>query len=388
LIIGILGLVVISVAIGLNFWFSGEQADTADATATQPKAPTPPSQSARGSGIPVPAPPPVAAYRPGAAKPAAPPEDTARTQDKDKDLEPVKPVFDVVRVNPEGDAVIAGRAAPGAKVEIHDGETPIGTVTADDRGEWVYLPTQPLPSGKRALALSATNADGVKTESDSLVILAVPERHEGAMETAANAGKDAVGRKPASKEEKGVKKDRVAIDGPLAVLVPRDGIGPSRVLQKPKEASGVKKGNLSIEIVDYGDDGNVSIGGKSKPGEHVQVYLDNKLVGRAATTPKGEWHVAPDEPVSPGIYKLRADSMSSGKVTARVEIPFARAERVSGPEGESLVIVQPGNSLWRIARRTMGSGIKYTMIYATNRAQILDPDLIYPGQVFALPRTN
>ena len=172
------------------------------------------------------------------------------------------------------------------------------------------------------------------------------------------------------------------------MLVPRDGSGPSRVLQKPTEDGGVREGALSVEVVDYDDKGNISIGGKSKPGEHVQVYLDNKLVGTAVADSKGEWHVTPDKTVPPGIYKLRVDSVAEGRVTARIELPFSRAERVAALSGQSLVIVQPGNSLWRIARRTLGSGMKYTTIYAANRAQILDPDLIYPGQVFSLPQTN
>ena len=48
-------------------------------------------------------------------------------------------------------------------------------------------------------------------------------------------------------------------------------------------------------------------------------------------------------------------------------------------------IVQPGNSLWRIARRSYGAGLRYTVIYEANRSQIRRPDLIYPGQVFTIP---
>ncbi|MDE0941760.1 MAG: LysM peptidoglycan-binding domain-containing protein, partial [Alphaproteobacteria bacterium] len=43
------------------------------------------------------------------------------------------------------------------------------------------------------------------------------------------------------------------------------------------------------------------------------------------------------------------------------------------------------NSLWRIARRVYGSGVRYTVIYQANDSQIRDPDLIFPGQVFNLP---
>jgi nucleoid-associated protein YgaU len=47
--------------------------------------------------------------------------------------------------------------------------------------------------------------------------------------------------------------------------------------------------------------------------------------------------------------------------------------------------VQPGNSLWRIARRLSGKGVDYVHIHGANKAQIRDPDLIYPGQVFEIP---
>jgi len=77
-----------------------------------------------------------------------------------------------------------------------------------------------------------------------------------------------------------------------------------------------------------------------------------------------------------------------GGVVARVETTFSREPVRVAQAGEELVIVQPGNSLWRIARRTYGHGLQYSVIYQANREQIRDPDLIYPGQVFELPKIN
>jgi nucleoid-associated protein YgaU len=48
-------------------------------------------------------------------------------------------------------------------------------------------------------------------------------------------------------------------------------------------------------------------------------------------------------------------------------------------------VIQPGNNLWRISRVIYGRGIEYTVIYQANRDRIRDPDLIYPGQIFATP---
>ncbi len=47
--------------------------------------------------------------------------------------------------------------------------------------------------------------------------------------------------------------------------------------------------------------------------------------------------------------------------------------------------VVEGDSLWRISRKTLGEGIRYTLIYKANEKQIRDPDLIYPGQIFVVP---
>ena len=44
-----------------------------------------------------------------------------------------------------------------------------------------------------------------------------------------------------------------------------------------------------------------------------------------------------------------------------------------------------GDTLWHISRRVYGKGIRYTTIYLANQDQIKDPDMIWPGQVFALP---
>ena len=69
----------------------------------------------------------------------------------------------------------------------------------------------------------------------------------------------------------------------------------------------------------------------------------------------------------------------------RVHMPFRREQLAARDIAEGRIVVQPGQSLWRLARRAYGSGVRYTVIYQANRDQIRDPDLIYPGQTFAVP---
>ena len=113
-----------------------------------------------------------------------------------------------------------------------------------------------------------------------------------------------------------------------------------------------KNARLSVETVDYNDDGQVTVGGKSDPGVSLNLYLDNNFSGKTIASDKGVWHIAPQKNLKPGLYNLRVDYLNkSGKVIARVETRFARAGIIKGVIEEGVFLVQPGNSLWRIARR-------------------------------------
>src|SRR5262249_32647144 len=90
-----------------------------------------------------------AASAPSIATPAA----TSKSASAPAPTSPTAPSFDVVKVDPTGNAVIAGRAAPGAQVSVMDGDKKLGEVTADNRGEWVLVGKEPLAAGDRQLRL-------------------------------------------------------------------------------------------------------------------------------------------------------------------------------------------------------------------------------------------
>jgi len=52
---------------------------------------------------------------------------------------------------------------------------------------------------------------------------------------------------------------------------------------------------------------------------------------------------------------------------------------------EQYYTVVKGDCLWNIAKRIYGNPLKWKLIYEANKAQINNPDLIYPGQVFVIP---
>ncbi|MFM9841868.1 MAG: Ig-like domain-containing protein [Dongiaceae bacterium] len=278
-----------------------------------------------------------------------------------------KPSFDVVRVDSQGGMVIAGRAEPGSEITVTSDGTVIGTATADDRGEWVLLPSARLKAGNHALDLSAKSKDGQTIAADAQVLMVVPEP------AAATAGA------PAAASET------------LAVLVPQSETGGSQVLQAPSTSGSATEepaSPLSLDTIDYDDKGQVTIGGRATSGSTVQAYLDNQLVGASVSDGSGHWKLPLPVAVDTQPHTLRIDQIGTdGRVVARVESPFQRAEQVELAKDQSFV-VQPGNSLWRIARRSYGEGLRYTVIYEANKDQIRDPDLIYPGQVFVLPDSD
>jgi len=174
---------------------------------------------------------------------------------------------------------------------------------------------------------------------------------------------------------------------PLAVLMPRTGQGTIRVLQAPEPApTGLSENALLLQTVDYDGDGFAIIGGRAPAGAALIVYMDDRPVGRVAAGSGGLWRVTLQRQVSYGVHRLRVDQIGTdGKVVARVESPFSRATMVAALPDERAVIVQPGNSLWRIARRVYGEGMRFAVIYDANKSQIRDADLIYPGQIFVIP---
>ena len=272
------------------------------------------------------------------------------------------PSFDVVRAEPDGQAVFAGRAASGSTVTIKSGNKVVGSARASEQGDWVVIAPKPLAPGAHELSVSSKLAGkpGVAGERD--VVIVIPER-----------GRDIAGR------------DAGETGGSLALTVPKAANEAPAVLQTPK---GIGDGRLALDAIDYGKQGDdLSMAGRAPPAGEVRMYVENEFVGRATADENGRWTLKPKKEIEPGKHQLRVDQVEpGGKVVARLELSFFRAPPIRDLAPDSVVFVQPGNNLWRIARTTYGKGIRYTVIYEANRDQIRDPHLIYPGQVFLLPK--
>lgn len=57
----------------------------------------------------------------------------------------------------------------------------------------------------------------------------------------------------------------------------------------------------------------------------------------------------------------------------------------SASDAQRTYTVQVGDCLWSIAKQFYGDGSAYTRIYDANTGQVVNPNLIYPGQVLVIP---
>lgn len=280
--------------------------------------------------------------------PAPVPQTAEEAENEEISAEKRKSVFDIVRVEEDGSMVAAGKSEPFARISLMDGENVLAELAADERGEWVHIPSEPLVAGVHELWLRDGSMN-IREESE-VVVVNVPEA-EDRRET-------------------------------IAVLLSADNED-AKVLQAPEP---VLESQVDIRSVNYSGKTMTVRGSASEQGS-INVYADNVFLGTAAFTEDGSWSLRVIRSMAPGkTYMIRADRTDeNGRVSARAEVPFTLESGVDMKKQRRVRIIK-GDNLWTIAKHVYGTGFAYVTIYQANRSQIKDPNLIYPNQVFVLPQ--
>ncbi|MGL4309961.1 MAG: LysM peptidoglycan-binding domain-containing protein [Paracoccaceae bacterium] len=312
------------------------------------------------------------------------------------------PTFDVVRLDPEGNAVVAGVATPGAEVQVLIDGAEAARATAGADGKFVALFSVPPDASARMVTLGMNGQGGTQIASAQSVMLApAPKAVPDVAMVEADPGLQA---EPSAADPTDTGEAVLATSDPeeqeqaAATAVVMLGQTPEETEVLQSGASPAVQDHVSIDAIAYDDSGDVLIAGRGRAESAVRVYVDNKPLTTTPVTAEGSWRLVLPE-VDSGLYTLRVDALDSeGKVTSRFETPFQREERAVAAQAvaetaapdparavASRVTVQPGFTLWGIARANYGEGMMYVQLYQANKDLIRDPDLIYPGQIFAVP---
>ncbi|MEL6915856.1 MAG: LysM peptidoglycan-binding domain-containing protein [Pseudomonadota bacterium] len=413
------------------------------------------------------------------------------------------PSFDTVRVEPDGEALLAGRAEPGTDVDILLDGALLTAVTTDPGGRFAAFVTVPPSEVTQSLTLLARRGGVERTSRGALFVEpvarmaavdpgtidaprgdisraadaaaalamepvtdagegpesvsaapgileapspaatdtedapstagarafetpgpAVPDTTEG-QTTAASAGVDAPSpatsatseapnravtaaleapsRDPETRPSSATQSERAEAPAAAPAATDAPGTQPApRVLLADEEGLRVVQSpdaleSVALDTISYTEAGEVSLGGRGEGAGFVRIYLDDRPLTTSPIAPDGSWRTAlPD--VDTGVYTLRVDEISAaGEVTSRIETPFRReapevvaelaqeTPLVTGILRQDVMTVQPGSTLWAMARESYGRGILYVKIFEANRDRIRDPDLIFPGQIFDVP---
>ena len=429
------------------------------------------------------------AAAPDSATAEAAPEETASESSSaeaatDTPAEPLSsqlsaPKFDVVRIEDDGSALIAGQADGRGHVILSVDGVEQAEARADlsGTGQFVIFAFIPSTGDQQSLKLHLYAEDGSGPVVSAQTVFVAPATAAATAtdstaapvqeEVTVSESPDTASTDVASPEAKADKAPATVI------LADEDGV---RVLQDG--APSAAKPAVTIDTISYSSNGDVILGGRGQAGNFVRIYLDNQFLATSKIAADGYWALELSD-IEPGIYTLRVDELNAaGDVVSRAETPFKReaAEELAelmaagteteepsaegpsesaaetqvvdaealasvepeaaddpqteevvtqeevnvqaevaelNPQGEqssdggSLAVegqpadtasvlrtpskkfrvrtVQPGSTLWAIAKESYGAGIEYFKVFEANKERIRDPDLIYPGQVFEIP---
>lgn len=85
---------------------------------------------------------------------------------------------------------------------------------------------------------------------------------------------------------------------------------------------------------------------------------------------------------------IKANTRTDPKTMSANAATTATSTEATGAISSAAIsrMVARGDSLWAISRHIYGDGSRYSLIFQANRGKINNPDLIYPGQTFVLPK--
>ena len=254
------------------------------------------------------------------------------------------PSFDLVRIEKNGNIIVAGRNVRESNISIVINNRIVSTEHTNKDGEFVYAPNTALKPGNYVISLIDADKN-IKSEDSVFVYIS----------------------------EQGYKNS-------VSLLMTKDG---SKILQSPT----LNDGDLVVSKIDYLDTGRMIVSGRALPRLRVSLSLNDKYLGFARVSDYKNFGLGADvgNLESGKEYKLNIRLHDSNDTTiAEIEHKFVMPEMTD--DNNTFYTVRRGDCLWIIARNFLRRGILFTMI--AERNTIKNPNLIYPDQLLQIPTKN
>ena len=281
------------------------------------------------------------------------------------------PKVDILKVDPDGSFIIAGKAKPNTKINLLEKGSIIESAKVDDSGSWAIISKENLGTGDNLLTLGQSNPDGTLTQSEEIYITKIDEKN---------------------------------FSKPIVIEIPNSEAGKISILQTPSlhnsdlennsdidlvKKSKIKNEDFNIFSISFNETGYLSIQGVASYGKSIDIKVnDYSIYNIILNDNNPNWIFNSDYELKFGMHKLVATLKSEKNILSKIEMPFMRSEMPSSDFPENFILIKPGDMLWTISYRLYGNPLKYIEIYKENQDQITNPDLIFPGQVFTLPKKN
>lgn len=256
--------------------------------------------------------------------------------------------FDIVRVSKFGDAVIAGKSEPNIFIELLNKNKKIASFYSDSNGEWIWVSEAPLLDEHLELRLRYIDDKKNNFFSDQTIVVL-------------------------NERKKNVK--------PIIVKILSNENDIIDILNLDYVSDG-----LSLDMVNFSN-GKFFLSGRTISDQ--KLFFKRKTIHAKEfySDEKGNWRISFNmKEISNDLIeiytKIRDEDIS---LTFNVSEFNKKLIKSYDKIKNKKIIVEKGNSLWRIARKTLGNGIFYSQIYKNNLRKIKNPDVIFPGQVFNIP---
>ncbi len=273
----------------------------------------------------------------------------------------VPPTFDILRVEPDGSIVIAGKAPGGANVEVLAGSKVIGQAIAGPEGDFAVVVADPLAPGSYQIVLRATDEANAIAMSAETAVVSIPEKPDGQVlalvEQPGQPSKlitvpEPMTAKPVEQAAVEPQKPAETAAAPAATPKPAEpeapAAAPAQSEVKPAEVAVAKPEpvqsaptpalDLRVEVKAIEIEGNkVFVAGVATPKKPVRAYANELMLGEARSSETGEFLIEALVDLPVGDYIVRADLLADDgdKVLMRAQVPFRREA------GEAVAAVAP-----------------------------------------------